>query len=118
MAETQRHNTTQWVGFHLADQAYAFPIERIREIVIPERITRTPQVPSYCEGVSNLRGSIIPIINLRTLFDLEPRERDADARTIVVHVGDRTMGCLVDDVTQVVRIADDDIQPAPETIAS
>ena len=56
----------QFVGFRLADQEYAFRIEQIREIVIPDRVTRMPQVPSYIEGVCNLRGTIIPIINLRS----------------------------------------------------
>jgi len=111
-------NTSQFVGFRLDEQSYAFRIDRIQEIVIPDKVTRTPQVPDYCEGVSNLRGSIIPIINLRTLFGLAPKPVDGETRTIVVNVGDRTMGCMVDMVSQVVRIPEEDVQPAPETITS
>jgi purine-binding chemotaxis protein CheW len=118
LTPTEKKNTSQFVGFQLDDQAYAFRIEQIREIVILEKVTRTPQVPDYCEGVSNLRGSIIPIINLRTLFGLEPRPADGETRTIVVNVGERTMGCTVDMVSQVVRIPDEDIQPAPETVTA
>jgi purine-binding chemotaxis protein CheW len=117
-APTEKKKTSQFVGFQLADQAYAFQIEQIQEIVILDKVTRTPQVPDYCEGVSNLRGSIIPIINLRKLFGLEPRPADGDTRTIVVNVGERTMGCTVDMVSQVVRISDEDIQPAPETVTA
>lgn len=117
-APTRQNNTSQFVGFTLDEQSYAFRIEQIREIVIIDAVTRTPQVPDYCEGVSNLRGSIIPIINLRALFGLAPKATDGETRTIVVNVGARTMGCTVDMVSQVVRIPDEEIQPAPAAITS
>ncbi len=106
----------QFVGFELAGQKYAFRIERIQEIVIPAGITRIPEVPSYMDGVSNLRGTIIPIINLRVLFGLESKEIDAETRTVVVNVGPRTMGCNVDSVSRVMRVSPDQIQAAPDTI--
>ena len=106
--------TAQFVGFRLAEQVYMFPIGQIQEIVILRNITRIPQVEDYVEGVSNLRGTIIPIINLRRLFGLETAPVDEETRTIVVNVGSRTMGCTVDSVAQVIRIQVADIQPAPE----
>lgn len=109
--------TRQFVCFELAGQRYIFRIERIQEIVIPSGITRIPEVPAYVEGVSNLRGTIIPIINLRMLFGLERREVDAETRTIVLNVGDRTMGCTVDAVARVLRVAADAIEPAPDMVA-
>ena len=112
----QSENSSQYVGFQIAGQEYAFRIEQIQEIVILEQVTTVPQVPECCEGVSNLRGSIIPIINLRKLFGLAPKVADADTRTIVVNFGGRTMGCTVDMVSQVIRIPDDNLQPAPETL--
>ncbi len=115
---TEKKNSSQFVGFELADQQYAFRIEQIQEIVILDQVTRTPQVPDYCEGVSNLRGTIIPIINLRMLSGLEPKPSDGETRTIVVNVGERTMGCTVDMVSQVIRIPEDDIQPAPDTVTA
>ncbi len=117
-SDAEKKNSSQFVGFQVAGQQYAFRIEQIQEIVILRQVTRTPQVPDYVEGVSNLRGSIIPIINLRKLFGLEPKPADSETRTIVVNVGERTMGCTVDVVSQVMRIPEDDIQPAPETITS
>jgi purine-binding chemotaxis protein CheW len=113
-----KKNSSQFVGFQLAEQEYAFRIEQIQEIVILDQVTKTPQVPPFVEGVSNLRGSIIPIINLRKLFEMEPRPVDAETRTIVVNVGTRTMGCTVDNVSQVMRIAQENIHAAPETITS
>lgn len=115
---TQNKNSSQFVGFQIADQEYAFPIEQIREIIVLDKVTRTPQVPDYCEGVSNLRGSIIPIINVRKLFGLEPTPADGETRIIVVQVGDKTMGCTVDTVSQVIRIPEDGIQPPPETVTA
>ena len=109
-------DTLQFVGFQIEDQLYAFPIERIQEIVILEQITATPQVAPHVDGVSNLRGEIIPIINLRKLLGMPPRPFDSETRTIVVNVGARTMGCTVDAVTQVIRIPRDHIQEAPEAL--
>lgn len=114
----QNKTSLQFVGFRLADQDYAFRIEQIQEIVIPDRVTTLPQVPEYVEGVSNLRGSVIPIINLRLLFELEPKGRDDQTRTIVANVGSRTVGCTVDAVTQVMRIAPEQIQATPEIARS
>ena len=111
-------STRQCVGFLLNDQEYAFRIEQIQEIVIPDRVTRIPQVPDYVEGVCNLRGTIIPIIRLRRLLNLPDRDHDSETRTIVVNVGPRTMGCTVDSVTQVIRFSPEQLQPAPELVRS
>ena len=111
-------NSSQFVGFQLDGQQYAFRIEQIQEIVILDQVAQIPQVADYVEGVSNLRGAIIPIINLRKLFGLAPKPTDGDSRTIVVNVGERTMGCTVDMVSQVIRIPAESIQPAPETVTA
>lgn len=116
MTDNLTRNVAQFVAFKIENQTYAFRIEQIQEIVILSQITRTPQVPEYVEGVANLRGSIIPIVNLRKLFGLEPKPIDADTRTIVVNIGKRVIGCTVDTVTQVVRIVQDAVHAAPDTV--
>lgn len=113
---TTKKNMLQLVGFQVGGQDYAFRIEQIQEIVILRQVTKIPQVPSYVDGVANLRGSIIPIINLRLLFGVEPSPADENTRTIVVNVGSRIMGCIVDSVSQVMRIPEESIQAAPETV--
>ncbi|MEM0924622.1 MAG: chemotaxis protein CheW [Planctomycetota bacterium] len=113
-----RADTSQFVAFELDQQTYAFPIEKIREIVILDHITPVPQVARHVDGVTNLRGQIIPIVHLRCLFDLPLRPFDDETRTIVVQVGERLIGCTVDSVSQVLRIAHADIQSAPESIAT
>ena len=111
-------NTTspQFVGFRLANQNYIFRIESIQEIVMPSRVAKIPEVPAYVDGVSNLRGMIIPIINLRSLFNLKRRPHDDETRTVVVNVGSRTIGCTVDSVLRVMRVPADTIQPAPDSV--
>jgi purine-binding chemotaxis protein CheW len=103
----------QLVGFRLDNEEYAIAITRIQEIILMKPITRIPQVPDFIEGLINLRGSVIPIFNLRKRFGLPSRERDDETRTIVVNVHDKTVGCIVDAVTQVIRINRDQVQPPP-----
>src|SRR4051812_12185172 len=103
----------QLVGFRLDNEDYAIAITKIQEIILMKPITRIPQVPDFIEGLINLRGSVIPIVNLRKRFGLTPREIDDETRTIVVNVHEKTVGCVVDAVTQVMRINRDQIQPPP-----
>jgi len=114
----RRADTAQFVEFEIDGRCYAFPIQQIREIVILKDVTPTPQVAPYVDGVSNLRGQIIPIINLRVLFGLTRRPVDDETRTIVVNVGEKTMGCTVDLVSRVLRIGKDEIREAPETVTA
>ena len=106
----------QFVGFRLANQNYIFRIESIQEIVMPSRVAKIPEVPAYVDGVSNLRGMIIPIVNLRSLFNLTSRPHDEETRIIVVNVGSRTIGCTVDSVLRVMRVPEETIQPAPDSV--
>jgi purine-binding chemotaxis protein CheW len=110
--------TSQFVGFRLDAEEYAIAITKIQEIIVMKPITRIPQVPGVIEGLINLRGSVIPIVNLRKLFALPPRGFDDETRTIIVNVGDRTIGYIVDEVTQVMRISNDQIQPAPASVSA
>ena len=103
----------QFVGFRLDDEDYAIAITKIQEIILMKPITRLPEAPPYIEGLINLRGAVIPVVNLRRRFGRPPREVDEETRTIVVNVQDRTIGCVVDAVTRVVRINRDQIQPSP-----
>ena len=103
----------QLVGFRLDGADYAIAITMIREIILMKPITRLPQVPPSIEGLINLRGMVIPIVNLRKRFGLISRPFDDETRTIVVTVHDKTIGCIVDEVTQVVRVASDQVQPVP-----
>lgn len=108
----------QFVGFRLDNENYAIPITTIQEIIVMKPITRIPQVPASIEGLINLRGSVIPVVNLRTLFGMPARPFDDETRTIIANVGDRTVGYVVDEVTQVMKIAGDQIQSAPLAVSA
>ena len=112
----RRQPVIQLVGFRLDNEDYAIAITKIQEIILMKPITRIPQVPDFIEGLINLRGSVIPIVNLRKRFGLPPREVDDETRTIVVNIHDKTVGCIVDAVTQVMRINRDQIQPPPLSV--
>jgi len=107
----------QYVGFILDEQEYAIPIEKIQEIVLYNGVTRLPQVPAFVEGVTNLRGNIIPILNLRVILGMQNREINPDTRVVVVHVQKKTIGLIVDSVTQVKKVDPQVIQSPESAIA-
>ena len=112
---TSEDVTFQFVGFRLGEQEYAFPIDRVQEIVVLGDVTPVPQVEEHVEGVTNLRGHVVPVIDLRRLYGLPPGERPG-THAIIVNVGEKHVGCRVDSVTEVLRIRGDEIQPAPEVV--
>lgn len=108
-------NILQFVGFRLGGKDYAFPIDQTREIVELRSITPTPEVPDHIVGVTNLRGQIIPIVDLQRV--LTPGSPATPSRhAVVVDVGGQLTGCLVDSVTRVVRLPQSEIQPADEIL--
>jgi len=110
--------TMQLVSFHLADETYGVEITTIREIILMCDITKVPQTPHYIEGLINLRSSVIPVMDLRTFFGIERGELNDHSRIMVINVGDRTMGVVVDGVDEVLRIQRDQIAPPPPAVAS
>ncbi|MEM0913525.1 MAG: chemotaxis protein CheW [Planctomycetota bacterium] len=104
----------QLVTFVIGDEEYAVPILAVQEINRMLQITRVPQSPPYVEGVINLRGKIIPVINLRGRFGMSALEDNADTRIIVVEVSDRVIGFTVDRVNEVLRIDADIVDNAPQ----
>ncbi len=107
----------QIVSFQLGNEEYGLDIMRVQEIILVGDITQMPQVPHYVRGMINLRGHVIPVIDLRTRFKLPACEKTEEQRIIVVNVGERTIGIVVDAVNQVLRVTEDQIEPAPSGIA-
>jgi len=106
----------QLVGFIIGQEEYAVPILSIQEIIKPIEYTRVPSVPSYILGVFNLRGSVIPLLDLRTKFKMEPAKVTEDTRYIVMKGKDNTAGFVIDRLTEAIRIKGSKIGPPPETI--
>lgn len=102
----------QLVTFRLGDEEYAIDILKVQEINRMVEITTVPHAPAHVEGVINLRGKVIPVVNLRKKFGQETKEIDAQSRIIVVDIG-RTVGMIVDSVSEVLRISSDIVEPPP-----
>lgn len=104
----------QFLTFTLGDQSYGVDILRVQEIKGYTAVTRIPNTPAHIRGVLNLRGTIVPIVDLRTKFGLDQVEPTMFTVIVVVVVRDRVMGLVVDAVSDVLDIASKDIQPTPE----
>lgn len=102
----------QLVTFKLGDEEYGIDILKVQEINRMTEITTMPKAPFSVEGVINLRGKVIPVVNLRKKFGLDIKEVDAQSRIIVVDIGS-TVGLIVDSVSEVLRISSDTIEPPP-----
>jgi purine-binding chemotaxis protein CheW len=108
----------QLVSFKLSDETYGIEITKIREIILVGEITRVPETPHYIKGLINLRSLVIPVIDLRARFSLPENELTQDSRIMVLNVDRRTIGIVVDSVNEVLRVSQDQISPAPPTVAS
>lgn len=108
----------QMVSFNLDDEIFGIDILAVQEINRMVEITKVPQAPHYCEGVINLRGKVIPVIDLRKKFDMVNREWDRDTRIIVCDISNQQIGMIVDSVDEVLRIPNTSMEPAPGLVTS
>jgi purine-binding chemotaxis protein CheW len=104
----------QLATFIVGGEEYALDIMRIKEIINPLRITPVPKVPQFIEGVIELRGAIIPIVDLRAKLAMSEAAYNQFTVIIVVRVGAKTVGVVVDAVSDVLNIPTKDIQPTPD----
>jgi len=117
MAEERRmKEEIQLVVFKIGDEEFGVEINQVREIVKLVSITRMPKAPKFIEGVVNLRGQIITVIDLAKRLDLPSTGRTESTRIMVVEVGDNTVGMIVDSVSEVLRLSMDDIEDTPSLI--
>jgi len=99
--------------FRLGEDIYAVDIMRIKEIILPQKLAALPRAPSFVEGVLNLRGQVIPVIDLRKRFDMPHREIDGNRRLLIIALAVCDMGIAVDEVTEVITIPLANIKPPP-----
>lgn len=104
----------QYIGFNLNDGEYTIPILKVREIISLPPLTKMPQSPPYIEGITNIRGSIIPIVNIKRLLNLDSSEKKGD-KVIIIASGKTAFGILVDGITGVINIDESAIEP-PENV--
>lgn len=111
-------NEGQLVTFHLAGEELALPIELVQEIVRPPAITKVPNTPHYVQGISNLRGNILPVINLRERLGMELKEPDEATRVVVIDADGRPTGVIVDAVSEVLHIEEKIVESPPDVVGS
>jgi purine-binding chemotaxis protein CheW len=105
----------QLVTFCLAGGELALPIKSVQEIIKLPEITQVPNTPDYIDGIGNLRGGILPVVNLRKRLGLEPKASDDATRVVVIKSGGVTTGFIVDSVSEVMHFEKDSLEPPPKT---
>jgi purine-binding chemotaxis protein CheW len=100
--------------FCLGEDIYAVDIMRIKEIIRPQKLTSLPSSPHFVDGVLNLRGTVVPVIDLRKRFELPARDASLSTRLLIVKVGRQSLGLVVDDVTEVITVPVKDVKPPPQ----
>ncbi len=106
----------QMIGFSVGEEEYGIDIHSVKEVIVAGQITSLPRAPSFVKGVINLRGDVIPIVDLRDKLGLGGKQADGRFRIIVVEVEGKSIGMIVDSVSRVFRMAADQIDEAPDWI--
>jgi purine-binding chemotaxis protein CheW len=114
-ADVTHQDAVNVLVFRLGQDEFALPIDAVEEVAqVPAQITRVPKTPKFLEGVINLRGSVLPVIDQRRRFDMPKREQSEGRRLVVVRTERHRAGLIVDSVSDVLRIAADSVEPPPE----
>ncbi|MDR7440346.1 MAG: chemotaxis protein CheW [Armatimonadota bacterium] len=106
------------VVVRLDRERYGFAIEHVHEIIRMQEVTRVPRAPEFVEGVINLRGQVIPVLDLRRRFGLPPGERDGTTRIVVVEMNGNRVGVVVDAVLEVLRVPQSSVVPPEDMLAT
>ncbi len=107
----------QLVVFQLAAELYGVEISRVHEIIRLQSVTRVPRAPAFVEGVINLRGKVIPVVDLGRRFGLPLGEHSRASRIVVVEIGDQVVGIIVDAVSEVLRVNTSIVEPPSPVVA-
>ena len=111
------HNN-QVVRFRIGKEAFGVEIGSVQEIVTVPEITKVPDTPDFLEGIINLRGKIVSVIDLRKRLRLDGAARDKKNRILVSEISGRVVGLIVDEVSEVLKLAHDRIEPPPDLVNS
>jgi purine-binding chemotaxis protein CheW len=112
-SDTEKKLTNQFVTFQLGAETYGISILKLNEIIAYQSCTTIPNVPSFIKGVLNLRGIVVPVIDLRERFGMELKDNDQFTVIMILDVSGRIMGLVVDAVSDVLTLNSEDIKPRP-----
>ncbi|MGI6621147.1 MAG: chemotaxis protein CheW [Bacillota bacterium] len=107
----------QIVAFCLGSETYGVDIQKVREIIPIQKIVPVPRAPDFVEGIINLRGKVIPVLDLRKHFGFEKKEATPEQRIVLTESEGEGIGVIVDSVSSVIRISDDAVEPPASVIA-
>lgn len=107
-------SVTQFVTFTLAEEEYALEVLKVQEIIGYQGMTKVPKVPAFVKGVINLRGSVVPVVDLRIKLGMAEKEHDKSTVILILEVQGRVLGAIVDAVSDVIDLTSDEIQPTPD----
>jgi purine-binding chemotaxis protein CheW len=117
MSVTEITDTRQYLTFKLADEVFAIDVSKVREVLDFTTITKIPRTPDFMSGVINLRGNVVPVVDLRLCFEMSKTEKTLNTCIVVMEMlieGESTViGALADSVEEVIDLEPDQIQPAP-----
>ena len=113
MFDDQDTQKDKYLTFHIGDEDYAIAITYVTEIIGMLNITEVPQTPNYIKGVINLRGKVIPVMDIRLRFQMDARDYDERTCVIVVHHKENTVGLVVDTVSEVLDIPEANVESSP-----
>ena len=118
MSVTEITETRQYLTFKLADEVFAIDVAKVREVLDFTTITKVPRTPDFMSGVINLRGNVVPVVDLRLCFEMSKTEKTVNTCIVVVEVileGESTIiGALADSVEEVIDLEPEQIEPAPK----
>lgn len=118
MSSSVANKEMKLVVFSLNNKEYALNVQFVRSIEKMMHITRVPNVEYYIKGVINLRGVITPVIDLRSLFQIEENPNPENTIILIVSLDDKEIGLIVDEANDVINIKEDDIEPQPDVIGN
>ena len=118
MAQQTTAEEKQLVLFNVSGEAYGVDISAVHEIIRMEPITKVPKTPFFVEGIINLRGKVIPVVDMRKRFGFDIAQQTSDNRIVVVDIDSKNIGIIVDAVTEVLRIPADSVEPPSDIITS
>ncbi|HEY6837473.1 MAG TPA: chemotaxis protein CheW [Geobacteraceae bacterium] len=117
MNETGAGEATQYLTFKLEDEVFALDIAKVREVLDFTTVTRVPQTPEFMRGVINLRGNVVPVVDMRLKFGMTPTEKTVNTCVIIVEIavdGEPTvLGAMADSVQEVLDLESEQIEPPP-----
>jgi purine-binding chemotaxis protein CheW len=108
----------QLVIFELGNENYGLDISTVEGIIKIQEITKMPRAPEFVEGITNLRGMVVPVLDLRKRFGLPVDKNTRETRIVIVYIGKIKVGMIVDGVSEVIRVQEDAIEPTPPMISS